>query len=960
MGGRLRLPPSNIVIDGFARTNGTDMTSGSSSSDGVRRDSRPRLQIWPAIAAAVIGFMLSLIAWAEVSRWEDLLAEKDFAARANSHSTVLQNGLDRQIADLTALRALFQSMERGVNRDEFKAFSQFLLRDHPAILAVGWVPRITRDEREAHERAAAREGLTGYRIKSARPDGTLVPAPEADEYFPAFYSSREPLDSPVYGLDLNDNGVRQQALDRARDHDRLAASPEFVLHSGDGDRTGFFVVLPVFRQGLPHNTAEERRRNLVGFVQGVFQISIMIDSIVDAMSVPGPLNLYFFADDSGSDAAPVYFHPSHLLKEIPRPAPRRDLTASLHWSSALRVGDRQWTFVAAPIPGGPGETRHLGAWTVLFVGALITFIVASYFWAAARHAQRLQIANRQLDRANEQMGLQNLRFDTALNNMSQGLLMFDAQERVVVSNDRYIEMYELSRDVVKPGCSLIDLLRHRVQTGHFNRDPEQYRRELLAALKEGRIISSIVDTPKGRSISVINAPMAGGGWVATHEDITERRRAEAKVSYMAHHDALTGLPNRLQFHQHLREALKRAKRGEPLSVLCLDLDQFKGVNDTLGHPVGDLLLKAVAERLRRCIRDCDVVARLGGDEFAIVQSEAGGGDTAVLAARVIEAISAPYELDGHQILVGVSIGIAVAPSDGRDPDQLLKHADLALYRAKADGRGTYHFFEPEMDARMQARRALELDLRKAIAKGEFELVYQPLIDMRTNHVSGFEALLRWQHPLRGTIQPADFIPIAEETGLIVPIGEWVLRTACAEAATWPADVRIAVNLSPLQFKSKNLLPAVLSALATAGLSAARLELEITESVLLQDSETTLALLHRFRDLGIRISMDDFGTGYSSLSYLRKFPFDKIKIDQSFIRDMSGSDDSLAIVRAVVAMGNSLGMTTTAEGVETPGQLEQLKLEGCTEVQGYLFSAPRPAAEIRRLLAAFNPQEKAIA
>ena len=265
-----------------------------------------------------------------------------------------------------------------------------------------------------------------------------------------------------------------------------------------------------------------------------------------------------------------------------------------------------------------------------------------------------------------------------------------------------------------------------------------------------------------------------------------------------------------------------------------------------------------------------------------------------------------------------------------------------------------------MDARVQARRALELDLRKAITNGEFELVYQPLIDMRTNHVSGFEALLRWQHPLRGTIHPADFIPIAEETGLIVPIGEWVLRTACAEAATWPADVRIAVNLSPIQFKSKNLLPAVLSALATAGLSAARLELEITESVLLQDSETTLTLLHQFRDLGIRISMDDFGTGYSSLSYLRKFPFDKIKIDQSFIRDMSGSDDSLAIVRAVVAMGNSLGMTTTAEGVETPGQLEQLKLEGCTEVQGYLFSAPRPAAEIRRLLAAFNPQKKAIA
>jgi diguanylate cyclase (GGDEF)-like protein len=417
----------------------------------------------------------------------------------------------------------------------------------------------------------------------------------------------------------------------------------------------------------------------------------------------------------------------------------------------------------------------------------------------------------------------------------------------------------------------------------------------------------------------------------------------------------------VRFHELLRQMLAKSKRGEHFAVFCLDLDHFKDVNDALGHPLGDLLLKAAADRLRRCIRETDFVARLGGDEFAILQADAcQPTDATALANRLVEEISAPYELGGHQVVVGLSIGIALAPNDGMDPDELLRNADMALYRAKADGRGLYRFFEPAMDARMQARRSLEIELRKAITNGEFELFYQPLVDVQTEQVTGFEALLRWQHPLRGMIPPSEFITVAEETGLIVPLGEWVLRQACAEAVTWPSDVKIAVNLSPNQFKSKTLLLTVVSALAAAGLSPRRLELEITESVLLQDSEATLALLLELRGLGVRISMDDFGTGYSSLSYLRKFPFDKIKIDQSFIRDMSDHDDSLAIVRAVVAMGSGLCIGTTAEGVETARQFDQLKLEGCTEVQGYLFSPPRPAAEVKELLAAINPKRKATA
>jgi diguanylate cyclase (GGDEF)-like protein len=562
----------------------------------------------------------------------------------------------------------------------------------------------------------------------------------------------------------------------------------------------------------------------------------------------------------------------------------------------------------------------------------------------------------------QRLALEKQRLDTAINNMSQGLIMFDSAERLVVCNDFYIEMYGLSREIVKPGCSLRELLRYRTEAGSFlHHEPEQYRAALVAALALGKVTTSIFKTVEGREVLVTNSPMTAGGWVATHEDITERRRAEAKIAYMAHHDALTDLPNRLRLYEQLRQTLARPNRGEHVAVFCLDLDRFKDVNDAHGHPVGDLLLKAVADRLRQCIRDTDMVARLGGDEFAILQAGASQPtDATSLSSRLIEAIGAPYELGGNQIKVELSIGIALAPGDGLDPDQLLKNADMALYRAKSDGHGLYRFFEPEMDARMQTRRRLEIDLRKAIANGEFELFYQPLVDMQTEYVTGFEALIRWHHPERGMIPPLDFISVAEETGLIVPMGDWVLRQACAEAATWPSDVKIAVNLSPIQFKNKGLLPSVISALATSGLSPNRLELEITESVLLQDGDATLAILHELRGLGVRISMDDFGTGYSSLSYLRKFPFDKIKIDRSFIFDMSDYSDSLAIVRAVIAMGNSLGIATTAEGVETPEQFKQLKLEGCTEVQGYLFSPPRPAVEVKGLLASINPTLKAIA
>ncbi len=428
-------------------------------------------------------------------------------------------------------------------------------------------------------------------------------------------------------------------------------------------------------------------------------------------------------------------------------------------------------------------------------------------------------------------------------------------------------------------------------------------------------------------------------------DITERKRAETRIAHMAHHDALTSLPNRVLMRLRM-EGMLAARDGGHVAVMCLDLDNFKSVNDTLGHPLGDLLLQQVARRLQGELRSDDTVARLGGDEFAVLQADTESADVASeLAQRLLTVVSEPYEIDGHTVTVGASIGIALAPNDGNDPDRLLKQADMALYRAKGDGKGALRFFEPEMDAHVQARRHLEMDLRSALNSGELEIYYQPLVDITSGRTCAFEALLRWRHRERGMIPPSEFIPVAEETGLIGPLGAFVLRQACADATLWPNDTKVAVNLSPLQFRTGSLLQTVMSALERSGLAAHRLELEITETLLLERGERVLATLHALRALGVRIAMDDFGTGYSSLSYLRSFPFDKIKIDRSFVRDLSSNTDSLAIVRAIVSLGSSLGITVTAEGVECEHDLDQLRAAGCNQAQGFLFSMPRPQREI---------------
>ncbi|MBR1222363.1 EAL domain-containing protein [Bradyrhizobium sp. U87765 SZCCT0131] len=553
-------------------------------------------------------------------------------------------------------------------------------------------------------------------------------------------------------------------------------------------------------------------------------------------------------------------------------------------------------------------------------------------------------------RAKAKLRHQEMLLHAALQNMSQGLCMLDADGRVTVYNERYARLTNVPGVPLK-GRLLLDLFRMRKAAGDFAGDPEEFFARIMTDMRAGISSVKITEHNNGRVVRIVEQPMEGGGWVATLEDITEARKAQAQLAFMAHHDALTGLANRNSFREALERAVGGLREGCEVAILCLDLDRFKEINDTLGHHVGDELLKQVGGRLSGCARGSAQVARLGGDEFAIVQVGAGPQPTeaAILARDVVEAISAPFEIGGHQLNIGVSIGITLAPSDGEDPEQLLRNADLALYRAKEDGRGTFLFFEPGMDARAQARRMLELELKTALSRGEFEVYYQPIVGFETGQIVGFEALVRWNHPIRGLIAPGQFIPVAEETGLIRAIGDLVLHKACQDAAGWSQKVCVAVNLSPVQFKNADLVGSVIAALEAANLPAERLELEITETLLLQDSDATFATLRQLRDLGVRISIDDFGTGYSCLSYLRRFPFDKIKIDRSFVQDLDERADAMAIVRAVTGLGRSLGITTTAEGVETRTQLNLLRAEGCTEVQGYLFSPPRPGSEVEWML-----------
>jgi diguanylate cyclase (GGDEF)-like protein/PAS domain S-box-containing protein len=566
-------------------------------------------------------------------------------------------------------------------------------------------------------------------------------------------------------------------------------------------------------------------------------------------------------------------------------------------------------------------------------------------WVAIHHdVTEQKRTERALLESAKALKTSNARFAAALANMSQGLCMIDADQRVLVVNERYRQIYNLPEEMVKPGTTIRQIVEYRARSGNYNGpDPDEY----IAA--QFRNSTDIEKLGNGRVVLILRHAMADGCWLMTHEDITERWRTETRVAYLAHHDALTGLANRPSLVEKIEDACSRYRwRGEKFNLLMVDLDRFKQVNDTFGHPSGDELLKQVAERLKGALRETDVLARLGGDEFAIIQATDDDRTEAAeaLAARIIALIAEPFSVDGIEVGIGASIGIALAPEHGTAADDLLKKADLALYHAKASGRNRYAVFEFALGQAAVEKHTLENELRRALAKKEFEVHFQPIVETKSLKLCGAEALIRWQHPERGLIPPDQFIPLAEESGTILQIGEWVLEAACKEAMTWPAPVKVAVNLSAVQLRNASLLDYVMCVLVETGLPPERLELEVTETALLEYGADCIAILRKLKNLGITVVLDDFGTGYSSLNQLTMFPFDKIKIDKSFTKNMTTRVDCAAIISAVLALAQSLNIQTTAEGVETEDQLRILSLAGVSAVQGYLIQRPAPAAELK--------------
>jgi diguanylate cyclase (GGDEF)-like protein len=790
-------------------------SSGRAEGAERRRLLRSRSGLhWPAGIAAGIGVVLSLLAAVAVGRWEQRVTEVAFKGVAETQVIVLQNGINEYLSRLATLRTLFESANDEVTRSEFEVFSRRLFEHHSGLLRVGWAQRINRKERAEVEAAAIADGIVGYQIKSLLGNGGVKPAPQADEYLPIVFST-EPKTSAVYGMDYWSDPVRREALQRARDNDSAVAVPTRIWYHANIGTRGVMVCVPVYVKGTSRTLVKDRRRNLSGFVVGIFELPQLLRSVLDAAAASNAIDIRVYAPTAGDDigaanqAVPDF-------SSAPQNLPLTEASAAeSQWSGALEIGDASWRVLATPAAGSRLITRYDRALIVLVCGLIVTSFVVGYLGLASRNSRQLALANQRV----------------------------------------------------------LDLARL---------------------------------------------------------------------------DALTGLPNRAFFLDSLQqvEAYER-QYGGSFSVIMIDLDRFKNVNDSLGHAAGDALLREVANRLRSAIRESDVVARLGGDEFAIIQAGCPDQRESALnlATRISQLIAEPFQLPNHQVEVGTSIGIAMAPGHGSDPHELMKKADLAMYRSKSTGRNYLTLYDDAMSAELEARNTLESDLRTGIARGQLQLHYQPVFDVKTGTWRGVEALVRWRHPEKGLIPPGQFIPLAEETGLITALGEWVLRRACWDARSWPIDITVAVNLSPVQLKQSNLFDIIVSALSESGLPPRRLEIEVTESVLLERGTENSAFMNRLKQLGISLALDDFGTGYSSLSCLATFPFDKIKIDKSFVSNLTKRHKSSAIISSVVALARGFDMWVTAEGVETREQFELLRTVGVDFAQGYLLGQPVPIGEL---------------
>ncbi len=770
-------------------------------------------QFAPCIVAAAVGIAVTVIATAVIVQRDDGDAERQFGVLAENHFLVLQNGLNEYVNRLKAVRALFDSSVDPVTRTEFDAFTRPLLRENAAIATLSWVPRILNSERAVHERDGVLQGLPDYRIKDIDTDGKMTVSPQRSEYYPIFFAT-VPTTSSLYGLDLRSETATLAELEHSRDEDRLGFSPVPALVSAGGTKGGFLFSLPIYKRGSRHDSIEDRRRNLAGFVHGSVITAKMISAIITDNKTPKGLDLFFFASNSGSQAMPFYVHPSRLRTSPLAPMSRASASAGSYWSRDLNADGQPWlTMIARPMPNGPLMVHHDRAWIVLIFGFIITAAVVIYIRSSRSHAVRMM-------------------------------------------------------------------------------------------------------------------------------------RVNQKFSDLAQMDVLTSLANRRAFMQRLNAAFASCRRGEaPFAVLYFDLDYFKDVNDTLGHAIGDALLQQVASRVTRSIRENDVVARFGGDEFAILQSHAEDfAASGALAAKIGKILAAPYVIEGNEVHLSASIGISRYTPEVAGPDAMMIQADLALYRAKEDGRNCFRFHSADLDRRVQERVVIADELRGAIDRNELELHYQPEVELRSGRIVGLEALLRWNHPMRGQISPSVFIPVAERTGQIQQLGQWVLDAACRQLRAWQdagvAPDLVGVNFSALHFKSSTDLDRdVAASLDKWGIAPGLIEIELTETVLMDITQQHNDRFERLRQLGVRIAIDDFGTGYSSLSYLANYPINRVKIAQELVFGVDTDARSATVVRAAIRLAHELGIEIIAEGVETEGQEKFLLSAGCEYGQGFYFSRP---------------------
>lgn len=903
-----------------------------------------------------IGVMLSITSFFLVRDWEEAIVRADFELLARTHTASVYREMFRHIDASEALAGLYEASQE-VDPDEFRSFASGLLKQHADIQAIMWAPAVPAEALPDWQRQAREQGVTNFVVVEHDARGRVIPAGPREVYFPVFYLQPPQGNEAMLGFDVMGDPVYRLALAEARDSGRITASPPAHLRAeSDG---GLLLARAIYRKQAQIDTPELRRAALEGFVLQLFDIDAFLDEAIEDGA------------GFGLDTRLVYRMASGEQLQGPQMTPQGDhafmnslqLSAPLQWRSPLWAADRHWEIVSIPTPQFWESHPMWRSWAVSTVGMLLSIYIGIYLSSLARQTSRAESLARHLARSNAKLEneifertrieKQALKLSRAIEQAADTVMITDRNGVIEYINPAFEAMTGFSAsEAIGNKSSLVKSGRH---------DADFYSRLWGTILKGDVFQDVLINRRKNGALyyeekTITPLKDANGHithFIATGKDITDRMQTQERLHYLAYHDLLTELPNRLLFVERLNHALK-SRRGRPtrLAVMFLDLDRFKMINDTLGHQIGDALLRKIAAKLPPCVGSGDTIARFGGDEFGLLLEDNVTLDgIATVARKILDLFAKPFHVEGHEFYINTSIGVSVYPEDGDDADTLLKNADVAMYRAKDQGGNAYQYYSSDMSVKALERLSLDTSLRRALEREEFCLYFQPQIELKSNRITGFEALLRWRHPDLGLVNPLEFIPLLEETGLIVSVGDWVLEQSCRWAATWQehGTLRISVNLSGRQFRDLTLSRRVAHILENSGLKPELLELEITESVLMQGDKVSSDNIAALDSVGVRFAIDDFGTGYSSLSYLKRFPIKTLKIDRAFIRDVKTDQDDAAIVTAIIAMAKSLNMDVVAEGVETPEQLAFLRDAGCDQVQGFLLGRPLPQPEADALL-----------